>query len=988
VSFHLPPDPDEPGDVSALRTSRPSRGRALLLTLVVLAVLIIGFWIFTGFYTDLLWFRSVGFTSVFRKELLTRVLMFVLFGGLMAVAVVVNCWIAYRTRPAFRGMSAEQQGLDRYRVALDPYRRILTIVVAVGLGLVAGASAASEWQTALAFLNSQPFFSSDAQFGVDLSFFMFRLPFWQFLVGFGFGLVVVSLIAAVITHYLYGGLRLQTPGEKTTPAARAHIAVLLGLFVLLKAAAYWFDRYALVVKDGDRISGASYTDVNALLPAKLILFVIAIICALLFFATVVTRNWLAPALGFGLLVLSAIVIGGIYPLFVQSVQVHPSEPDKEAPYIQRNIDATLKAYGLTTVQVKDYAGATDPKSIPASAITGGTVQNVRLVDPAVVSPTFKQLQLNRPFYKVGDPLDVDRYSLSSGEREAVVAVRELDLSGLAAGQHNFANDHTVFTHGFGFIAAYGNSVQSDGSPTFFSYNIPPQGLLKIDQSRVYFGEYSPDYSIVGAPEGADKVEFDYPTDTAGGQGQANYTYQGSGGVAMGSLFGRILFATKFAEPNILLSDRINADSRILWNRDPRDRVTAVAPWLTADGDAYPAVIDGRVVWIVDAYTTNNGYPYSQRTQLGEATTDSLTAASGSAVAAQQSNDVNYIRNSVKATVDAYDGTVTLYAVDDNDPVLKVWESAFPGTVKPSSDIPASLSDHFRYPQDLFKVQRELFAKYHVTDPHAFYGGQDFWKVPDDPTSAGAGSVPQPPYYLTLQMPDQPRATFSLTTTMVPNNRDNLAAFMAVDSEWGADYGTIRVLQLPRSTNVYGPRQVQNAFESDKTIAPTLTLLRQRQSEIIYGNLLSLPIGGANGGLLYVEPVYVRAATGSTYPLLQYVLAGFGNTVAIGEDLKTALAGVFAGTGGGGTTQPPPSGGTTPPPPSGGTDTALQQAVAAAQKALAASDAALRAGDFAAYGEAQKQLADAIAVIARLTAPTASPSPSPTTGATPSPTKTG
>ena len=979
MSFDLPPDPDGPSGPPARAVAASPRGRALLISLLVVGALVIGFWIFAGFYTDLLWFRSVGFSSVYTTELKTRILLFAFFGVLMGAGVSTSCWIAYRTRPAFRGLSPEQQGLDRYRVAIDPYRRPITLAASTLLGLIAGGSAASEWRKWLAFRNSQPFFSKDAQFGVDLSFFMFRLPFWQFLIGFGFAIVVVSLLAGLITHYLYGGLRLQTPGEKTTPAARAHIAVLLGLFVALKAVAYWFDRYGLVVKDGSRISGATYTDVNALIPAKQILFVIAIICALLFFATVVTRNWLAPAIGFGLLVLSAVVVGGIYPAFVQSVQVHPSEPDKEAPYIQRNINATLKAYQLDDVTQQTYNAATEPR---AGLLSGdaATVSNIRLIDPAVVSPTFKALQQNRGFYAFADTLDVDRYSLPGAagvqsERDAVVAVRELDLAGLSAGQQNFANEHTVYTHGYGMVAAYGNTSDRDGRPSFFSYNIPTLGLLDVTQPRIYFGETSPEYSIVGAPEGKSPVEFDFPTDSTGQNGQQSYTYTGKGGVAMGSTFGRLLFAAKFGEPNLVLSDRVNSDSKILWNRTPRQRIEAVAPWLTVDGDSYPAVVGGRIVWIVDAYTTTNGYPYSQLTSLGDATADSINATS-SAIANQSSEQVNYIRNSVKATVDAYDGTVTLYQWDGTDPVLKVWEQAFPGTVKPYSDIPDELMAHLRYPQDLFKVQRGLYAKYHVTDPKAFYGGQDFWKVPNDPTKGGTGIVdPQPPYYLTLEMPGQGNPAFSLTTTFAPTSRDNLAAFMAVDAQPGPDYGRFRVLQLPRSLTVPGPGQVQNTFEADPTISSELSLLRKGGSDVEFGNLLSLPVGG---GLLYVEPVYVRATSGSTFPLLQKVLVSFGNTVRMEDTLGQALDAVFNGDSG--TSGPPTDGGGTnnPPPSPGGTDNpALTQALADAQAALAAADKALKAGDFTAYGTAQKALQDAIgrAIAAQKSGASASPSPS-------------
>ena len=994
MSFNLPPDPDGPTGPSPAPVSTPPRGRSLLISALVVGVVVIAFWIFAGFYTDLLWFRSVGFGSVFTIELKTRVLLFAFFGVLMGAAVATSCWIAYRTRPAFRGLSAEQQGLDRYRVAIDPYRRPITLGLATLLVLISGGSASSQWQTWLAFRNSEPMLTKDAQFGVDLSFFMFRLPFWRFLIGFGFGVVVVSLIAALVTHYLYGGLRLQTPGEKTTSAARTQIAVLLGLFVALKAVAYWFDRYGLVIKDGSLISGATYTDVNALIPAKQILFVIAIICALLFFATAITRNWLAPGLGFGLLVLSAIVVGGIYPAFVQSVQVHPSEADKERAYIQRNIQATLKAYQLDDVAVTSYAAATEPKAGLLSGDTA-TLSNVRLIDPAVVSPTFKALQQNRGFYSFADTLDVDRYPLAGTagvtvNRDAVVAVRELDLTGLAPGQRNFANDHTVYTHGYGLVAAYGNTSDSSGRPSFFAYNIPSQGLLNIAQPRVYFGENEPDYSIVGAPAGKAPVEFDYPTDTVGANGQQSFTYTGKGGVPIGSLLNRALFAAKFSEPNLLLSDRVNTNSKIIWNRSPRDRVQAVAPWLTLDGDSYPAEVNKRIVWIVDGYTTSNSYPYSQLTSLGNSTADSVTASS-SAVASQTLDQVNYIRNSVKATVDAYDGTVTLYQWDKTDPVLKVWERAFPGTVQPYESIPAALMPHLRYPQDLFKVQRALYAKYHVTDPGAFYTGDDFWKIPADPTLAppapGAGA-PQPPYYMTLEMPGQSAPSFSLTTTYAFNQRTNLAAFMTVDSQPGPDYMKFRVLRVPLNLNVPGPEQVQNTFEADPTISSQLSLLRKGGSDVQFGNLLSLPVGG---GFLYVEPLYVRATSGATFPLLQKVLVSFGSSKAMDDTLGQALDQVFKGNSGTVTTTPGGSGGTgTGTGTGGGTGTgsgianpALTQALADAQAALAASDKALKAGDFAAYGLAQQQLADAIARAAAASKVTRAPNASASPSASPS-----
>jgi len=978
--------PDEPIPLRRPRGPLPGgspRTRALLITVAILGALVVAFSVFAGFYTDLLWFRSVGFSGVFTTRLFTRIALFVLFGLLMGLAVWANMWIAHRSRPAFRGLSPEQQNLDRYRVAIDPYRRGLSIALAGVVGLLAGGSAAAEWRGWLLFRNSKPFGVKDAQFGTDLSFFVFRLPFWRFLVGFGFAVVVLSLIVALLTHYLYGGLRPQTPGETTTAAARTHIAILLGVFVLLKAVAYWLDRYGLVIKDSGRISGATYTDVNAVLPAKNILVWIALISALLFFATVVTRNWMAPGIGFGLLVLSAVIVGGLYPGVVQRFQVRPSESQKEAPYIQRNIDSTREAYELKDAQVREY-NATGIPSKGALAGDESTVGNVRLIDPSVVSPTFRALQQIRGFYDFADSLDIDRYALAedtggTAERDTVIAVRELDLGGLQPAQRNWINTHTVYTHGYGVVAAFGNESRADGSPTFFESDIPPSGLLDVAEPRVYFGERSPEYSIVGSPSGARAQELDFPDDKSE-NGQRNNTYAGKGGVPVGSLFNRLLFTARFQESNILLSNLVNSESKIMWVRHPRERVEKVAPWLTLDGDPYPSVVDGRIVWIIDGYTTTNSYPYSGRTTLGEATADSLTATS-SAVLAQPREEVNYIRNSVKATVDAYDGTVSLYEWDQEDPVLKAWKAAFPGSVKDYSEISPELMKHLRYPEDLFKVQRELFARYHVTEPQAFYGGQDFWKVPNDPTRKGSGK-PQPPYFLTLQMPGQSAPSFSLTTTYAPVNRETLAAFMAVNATPGPDYGQIRVLQLPRNTTIPGPGQVQNNFEAQPSVAETLSLLRRGGSEVEFGNLLSLPVGG---GLLYVEPVYVRAAqttttaaSGTSYPLLKKVLVSFGNRIGFADTLSGALEQVFEG--GSGVTPPPSDGGVTPPP---STDT-LAKALADAEKALADADAALKAGDFTAYGEAQKRLADAINRAVAASGGGVSPSPSPTASASPTP----
>ena len=488
-------------------------------------------------------------------------------------------------------------------------------------------------------------------------------------------------------------------------------------------------------------------------------------------------------------------------------------------------------------------------------------------------------------------------------------------------------------------------------------DLPPTKGLGDFQPRIYFGENVPDYSIIGGVKTDSPVEFDYPDD-ASANGQKNYTYTGTGGVPVGNFFNKLVFALRYQEQKLLLSNLINKDSKILFNRSPRDRVAKVAPWLTLDGDSYPAIVDGKVLWIIDGYTTSAGYPYSKEVVLSNATTDALTTNSTS-ITALGNRTVNYMRNSVKATVDAYDGTVSLYQWDEKDPVLATWSKAFPGTVKAKKEISAQLLEHIRYPEDLFRVQREILSAYHVKTAGAFYGGQDFWRVPRDPSTFGGNAGAQPPYYLTLELPGSKKPTFSLTTPFVPRGgRENLSAFMVVNSDSGPDYGKITVLQLPRSTNVAGPSQVASNFEAKPEVANSLSLLRQGGSDVVLGNLLTLPVGG---GLLYVQPVYVRAtANSAAYPLLQKVLVSFGDQIGYDNDLKGALDQVFGGNSGtstnsGGTGTTSSTGADT-----GNANNALANALASAKQALADGQAALAKGDFTAYGRAQDRLKSAIA----------------------------
>jgi len=920
----------------------------IVIALMVVVAIVAGVW------TDYLWFRSVHYTSVFGTTYGTRWALFFVAALFMAAVVGFNAALAYRLRPMYRPVATQGQGLEAYRISIDPHRRLLLGLVLGIVGLISGLTASSSWRTWLMFANQVPFGVKDRQFKRDISFFVFTYPFIRMVLTYLFAAVVLSLIAAALVHYLYGGLRFEGRRPRATVAAQAQLFVLFGAFVLLKAVAYWVDRYGIDFSErGAVTTGASYTDVNAVLPAKTVLAVIALLCALLFFAGAARRSAMLPGVGFGLLVLSAILIGGVYPAIIQQFVVKPNELAKETPYIQREIGTTRQAYGVTGVSTTPYSAfSTESQSQLASQVS--TLQGMRLVDPNVVSPTFQQLQQVKSFYKFPDILSVDRYQLpgSSQPQDTVVAVR--DMGGPPPGQGNWINTHLVYTHGFGFVAAKANTAQGDGNPTFTESDIPPRGQLGLVQPRVYFGEQEGGYAIVGGSPGGRKQELDYPSQNAGGQ--QNNTYQGGGGVPVGSLLNRMLYAVKFRELNILISGAINSHSKILYTRQPLARVAKVAPFLTLDGDPYPVVANGQIFWVVDGYTTTDLYPYSERLSMPQATSTSDNP--GGAVAGQPTGQINYLRNSVKAVVNAYTGNVNLYQWGGKDPVLQTWMKAFPGVVKPRSDIPANLLPHLRYPPDLLEVQRQILARYHVLQAQSFYGGQNFWAVPNDPSNAQKGSPPAAvaPYYLTMAMPGA-STQFSLTTSFVQRGRQNMAAYLAVDSNpLSPTYGKIRVLQLPQNTAILGPEQVQSTFESDPTASQQLSLYRQNGSRVIEGNLITLPVGGA---LIYEEPIYIQAASAGgsssngSYPILKRYLASYGGQVGFGPTLQNALSQIIPGLSSSSTSPGTGSGsGSGTGTGTGTTSAAVRNYLQQAEKYYAQAQAALKQGTasgFAAYG---------------------------------------
>ncbi|MDQ1059430.1 uncharacterized membrane protein (UPF0182 family) [Arthrobacter globiformis] len=990
-----PASPTPPGKLQ-------TRRGALTPTLIVVALVVVGFIFFANVWTDVLWYQQLGYFEVFLTENLARIGIFATGFLIMFAAVFYAIRIAYHARPVYAPDSEIRDNLNRYQAQLEPVRRVVMTGLPVLFGLFAGSAASSQWQKVMLFFNQESFGQKDPEFGLDIGFYLMTLPFLGFVTGFLISVAIVAGIAGILTHYLYGSIRIMERGIFTSRAAQIHLAVTGASFLILLGINFWLDRYSALQNSGGRWAGALYTDVNAVIPTKAILAVAAALVAILFIVAAIIGKWRLPVIGTAMLVITSILAGGVYPWVIQQFQVRPSEQTLERKYIERNIGMTRAAYGLDQVKVERY-NATTTTTAGALAPDAQTTANIRLLDPNLISDAFSQLEQFRPYYQFPKALNVDRYMVDGKVQDTVIAVRELNPDGLSADQQSWLNRHVVYTHGYGVVAAKGNKFTADGKPEFLQSGIPSTGVLGNDETyepRIYFGEDSPEYSIVGAPEGAPHREQDRPASKEGGETQ--YTFTGNGGPNVGSFFNKVLYSIKFQSSDLLLSDGVNDASQILYERNPRERVQKVAPYLTVDGNAYPAVVDGRVKWIVDGYTTSQYYPYSQQEQLSDATTDSQTTA-GRNVALPNSS-VNYIRNSVKATVDAYDGSVTLYAWDEQDPLLKAWQKVFPSTLKPYSEMSAAVMSHVRYPEDLFKVQRELLGRYHVTDPVSFYKNDDAWSVPNDPTVSQ--EVKQPPFYMSLQMPDQKTPAFQLTSSYIPqvvnnNARNVLYGFLAADSDAGSkkgvkadSYGQLRLLQVPPEAQVPGPGQAQNKFNSDPAVSQALNLLRQGASDVLNGNLLTLP---AARGMLYIQPVYLKSTGETSYPTLQRVLVAFGDKIGFAPTLDEALNQLFGGRSGAqagdspnnGKTPTTPGGGTTPPP-TGSADAkaALKAALDEANAAIKAGQEALAKGDFAAYGEQQKKLSAALKKAldaeARLGTGTASSPTSPSATPTPSP----
>ena len=977
----------QPIQLPKIEIRRPKVGPGAI-TIAVLALLGLFVYAASSFWTEILWFQQMHATRI----LLTRwgvIAGLAVVGVVLSVAVLrIMIGLAHRHRVSSkRGEAAAN--LRQYQDAIEPFKKLAFWLVALVLGIPAGLRLAEGWQTVLTWLNATPFGKTDPIFGWDISFFVFTLPFLELVVSFLLHLVILSLVVSIVASYLYGGLQV-VPRPHATAPVRRHLGILAAIASVIIGVQYWIGRYSLLTQSGDNIDGAMYADVNATLPAHSILAAISIAVAALFLVAAFRGTWRLPTIGVVVTVVAALVIGGAYPALIEQFRVRPNARSLNAPYIQHNIDATLEAYGLDDLDYQTYDATTTAQPGQLREDSESTSQ-IRLLDPQVIRKTVQQLQQSRPYYSFDSGFFVDRYTINGERRDTVISMRELNLAGLSQEQQNWVNRHTVYTHGFGVVAAYGNTITSDGLPAYWEQSIPSKGEIGEYEPRVYFSQSAPDYSIVGGPEGTPNQELDYPDDNAPG-GQVSTTFKGNGGPSVGNVWNKLLYSIKFGSTDIFFSSQTNQESQILYDRDPLLRVAKVAPYLTLEQKAYPAVVDTdgdpstpkRLVWVVDAYTTTDSYPYAQHQSLSSSTVDSRSQSVGQYI---QENSINYMRNSVKAIVDAYDGSVRLFQWDEKDPILSTWMKIYPGSVESKQNISADLMGHLRYPEDMFKVQRDLLTSYHVRDASDFYTGGDRWRLAEETSTAatanGASTATmsssqqqavrvQPPYYLTMQMPGQQSAEFSLTSVFVPggeSKREAMAGFLAVDSETGSEagkvregYGKLRLIALPSSTTVPGPGQIQNAYDTNQTIASQLNVLNLSDSTVIRGNLLTLPVGG---GLLYVQPVYIQGSGGANYPVLRFVLTAFGNRVGFAPTLEESLDQTFGGdsaakvAGGDQSADKNKGGGDQQNQAESEPSKQLASALQDANQAIQDGQNALKNNDWAAYGESQKRLNDAL-----------------------------
>jgi uncharacterized protein len=920
----------------AVRRRRPSL-RVIIIGIVVAVIL--AFTFLSRFYTDFLWFKEVGLTSVLYKSLGTQFVLAIIGFAFIAVIIYINLLIAGRMASEYRLPRLEVIGredqLQRFRENVQPYLRWIRIGIAVVLGLFAGLSFGAEWRDFLLWSNGGDFGITDPQFGKDVGFYVFDLPFYQAVLGRIFAALILTLIVTLIAHYLYGSIRPEAGWRGVQPGAMAHVSVLLGLIALVKAVQYWLGQYALNFSERGVVTGASYTDVNAQLPALKLLTIISIISAILFLVNIRVRTLRLPIAAVGIWILTAVLAGAVWPALVQRFSVDPQEAQREKPFIARNLEATREAFGLTDIESQEFEIGPD---LTAQAVSDEeeVLRNVRLWDPFVLATAYQQLQALRPYYDFTD-VDIDRYAINGEQRQVLLSPRELSIQGIP--DPTWTNEHLQFTHGYGLVASLANETTAVGGPSFLVRDvesIPEEGAesLEFEQKGIYYGESyeSTQYSVVNT--GQDEIDF--PTS----EGVETTNYSGEGGVNVGGLLQQVAFAIREGDPNLVLSSLVQGESKILIYRNVRDRVLRAAPFLSLDHDPYSAIVDGRLVWILDAYTTSQWYPYGQRFDMAEVV--------GSDEPGALDGDINYLRNSVKVVVDAYDGTMDFYVVDDEDPMIQAWRSAFPD-IFTDEEPSESLNEHFRYPEDQFDAQSEVYLTYHMEDPEAFYAKEDAWSIPGNPNPNEGEAAELPARYLLFQLPGEPSQEFVLTRPTTPRGKNNMIAFMVARAD-PDNYGELLSLEFSRQRTILGPTQVDNLVNQDVQFSQEKTLLERGGSTVQFGAQVILPL---QESIVYIQPIFVTAENVGI-PELKRVALVYKDAVVVEETFGDALAQLFGEVAGGPTepTQPDqPQDGGQPEEPGGGgqPDEELQALIDQAGRVYADAQDALQAGDFEEYG---------------------------------------
>ncbi len=878
--------------------SRRMRTSLVLLVAIILGILLSIRGI-ANFVTDYLWFDSAGYKTVWQSVLVAKVLLATIFVVVFGVLCWVNLWLADRLAPAVREPSPEEEAVSRFREVIGRRWGLMRVAVSALFAISVGAGAASQWQNWLLFRNSVNFGTVDPHFGRDIGFFVFRLPFLSWLVNWLFTAILVVLILTIAMHYLSGGIRMQSTTDRVTPQVKGHLSFLLAAMALVRAVAYWLDRFALAYSSDGKFAGLGHTDVRARLPVLSLLILIALLSVVLFVANIRRRGWGLPAVAVGLWALVSIVMGGIYPLVVQRFSVNPDETTKEAVYVARNIAATKEAYGLGPAEVTQRLFSYD-EELTGADLQGNAdnIEVVPLLDPSVSAQTFELQQVERSFFRFDRKIDVDRYEIDGKLTPVVVGARELNPSGIP--ESGWESEVLSFTHGNGVALAPANVVNKS-LPVFLIGDVPVENVIEddigIEQPRIYYGETMGGYAIVGT----DRDEVDSIENGA----RVPYSYGGAGGVEAGGFLRRVMFALRFQSVDPLISDFVRDDSRFVWHRNVRDRVAKVAPFLELDHNPYPVVDDGRLVWVIDAYTTTSNYPYSQpRDRNGLRQGSDLRGS------------FNYVRNSVKAVVDAYDGTVELYVVDEGDPIAEAWRKAFPDVLLDLDDMPPGLIDNLRYPEDIFTVQTNMWSVYHVDDDETadLLEGSDEWSIAQDPGQvSGAASqtttnadgtisfsseVRVLPYYTVMRLPEETKQEFVVFRSFVPFSRDDsvkaLQGFMVGVSEvTGSNYGRLVSYQIDNTSgdnDAPAPALVASQITSQDRISERISLLdaKDEGSSVEFGDLIVVPV---ENSLIYVRPLYV-IASGTQQPNLEWVIVSHADSVVMCHGLSESVEALF------------------------------------------------------------------------------------------------